>query len=463
MTHYSAFLWLTNWASMDGRAPLRTGSQIHATGVLADNSGRRRPERWPTAGRRPTVSLMWLRRRISIPTTQLVLVALFGLSLTATSVLTTVPAGAAPSTTSTPILSGLDAVDYAGEIGARGTVIRQVPLDPSVSLPAAGRAYRVLYATRDIHDRPAVSTGAVFLPKQTAPPGGYPVLAWAHGTTGLGDQCAPSVRPRSPRDKIFLDHWLNRGYAIVSTDYAGLGTPGLMNYLSGVVEANSIGDSVAAASAMGLPLSKKWAIIGQSQGAGAALNAATRATALSAAHGLQYRGVVAMGTPANIEHVVTLGVPAPVVLPSGMNAYTAYIFAALADVRPDLKPLDVLTPRGRTLVRQARTMCLTDLERITTGMPLTEFFAKPVLTIPGIRETLVEYMATPYRGYDRPVFLAQGLLDLDVPAPSALTLYAQMRAARQPVELHVYPDKEHSTTVIAALKDVTPFVARILG
>ena len=37
-----------------------------------------------------------------------------------------------------------------------------------------------------------------------------------------------------------------------------------------------------------------------------------------------------------------------------------------------------------------------------------------------------------------------------------------MKANNQPVELHVYPDKDHSGTVLASLKDSTPFVARIM-
>ena len=71
-------------------------------------------------------------------------------------------------------------------------------------------------------------------------------------------------------------------------------------------------------------------------------------------------------------------------------------------------------------------------------------------------------MATPYKGYDRPIFLGQGLRDVDVPAPSALSLYAQMKANNQPVTLHVYPADDHSSAVLASMPDSTPFLARIL-
>lgn len=114
----------------------------------------------------------------------------------------------------------------------------------------------------------------MFLPPGPAPEGGFPVIAWAHGTVGLGDDCTPSALPRTPRDDEYLSHWLAQGYVVVATDYAGLGTPGLMSYLNSVTTAHAVVDSVVAAHDMGLPLSPKWAIVGQSQGGGAAISSA---------------------------------------------------------------------------------------------------------------------------------------------------------------------------------------------
>ena len=361
--------------------------------------------------------------------------------------------------------SGLDARSYSGTIPTRsGTLIQQTTLDDSLRLPGSSAAYRILYSTPDQHGRMATSTGDVQLPQGTPPPGGWPVIAWAHGTTGLGDDCTPSTYPRTERDSTYLGHWLRQGYAIVATDYAGLGTPGLMSYLNGAVAASSIVDSVKAAQQVGVPLSRTWAIVGQSQGAGAALNGANRASALSRGSGLDYRGVVATGTPANIELIIGLGGPGfpPVVLPGALNTYAAYILAGFTDARPDLHATRILTPFGREVLAKAKVLCYTDMTNYMTGKNLNAMFSAPISSIPGAQAALTEYMGTPYSGYDRPIFLGQGLLDTDVPAPSALSLYAQMRANNQPVELHVYPDKNHSGTVLASLPDSTPFLARIM-
>lgn len=364
-----------------------------------------------------------------------------------------------------PNWSGLDVRHYDGPIPPAGTLITAVGLDPALSVPGAARALRILYSTPDQHDRPAVSTAAVFVPHAAPPPGGWPVIAWAHGTVGLGDDCTPSAHPRSARDDEYLSHWLDRGYVVVGTDYVGLGTPGLMSYLNSVTEAHSVIDSVKAAHQLDLPLSAKWAIVGQSQGGGAAVNSAWWANRLAAGDGLDYRGVVATGTPANIEQVVVQAGPDfdPGPLPPAAISYTSYILAALREARPDLGVDDVLSPRGLELVDAAETVCKPALDTLAGTTTLAELFVAPVASLPGIDEALGAFMGTPVDGYDRPIFLGAGLRDTDVPARSSQLLDEQLRAHGQPVELHIYPDEDHSGTVLASIPDSTAFLQRVMA
>jgi len=80
---------------------------------------------------------------------------------------------------------------------------------------------------------------------------------------------------------------------VVGSDYAGLGTPGLMSYLNGVTTAHGIVDSVIAAHQMDLPVSPRWAVVGQSQGGGAAIDTARWATEFSAGSGAKIKVSVA--------------------------------------------------------------------------------------------------------------------------------------------------------------------------
>ncbi|WP_163751815.1 alpha/beta hydrolase family protein [Mycolicibacterium helvum] len=372
--------------------------------------------------------------------------------------------GAVPASAATPDWSGLDARHHDGPIPAPGGLIQAVPLDPALSVAGAGAAYRILYATTNQHGAPAVSTAVVFTPKNPAPQGGWPVVAWAHGTVGLGDDCTPSALPRSPRDNEYLSHWLDQGYAVVGTDYAGLGTPGLMSYLNSVTTAHAVVDSVIAMHHMDLPLSPEWVIIGQSQGGGAAVNSARWATEFSAGSGLDYRGVVATGTPANIEAVVKLGGPdldLPAELGPAANSYTAYILAGIREANPGLDIDSVLSPAGREAVDEAETLCKPELDKALRGMTPTGFFRAPLATLPGIDAALDAYMGTPVTGYDRPIFLGAGLLDTDVPASSSMLLFDQLRSNNQDVILKIYPEEDHSGTVLASLADSTPFVHQL--
>jgi len=364
-----------------------------------------------------------------------------------------------------PNWSGLDARHYAGPIPAPGNLIESVPLAPELSVAGAGAGYRILYSTTDQHDAPAVSTAAVFLPRTPAPPGGYPVIAWAHGTVGLGDDCTPSALPRIPRDDEYLSHWLNQGYVIVASDYAGLGTPGLMSYLNSVTTAHGVIDSVIAAHRMDIALSPKWAIVGQSQGGGAAVASARWATEFSAGSGLDYRGVVATGTPANIQKFVAQAGPdlqLPELGPVA-NAYTAYIIAALREARPDLDVNSVLSPAGLNAAARAETVCVHPLTDELAQLRPADMFSAPLLSIPGIEEALQDFMGTPVSGYDRPIFLGVGLLDRDVPPASTLAFYDQLMANNQNVELRIYPEEDHSGTVLASLVDSTPFLRNAFG
>ncbi|WP_110797648.1 prolyl oligopeptidase family serine peptidase [Mycolicibacterium setense] len=368
----------------------------------------------------------------------------------------------APTSAAAPNWSGLDARHHDAPIPAAGTLIEAVSLDPELSVPGAASAYRILYSTVDQHDSPALSTAAVFIPHGEAPEGGWPTIAWAHGTVGLGDDCAPSAQPRSARDAQYLTHWLDQGYAVVGSDYAGLGTPGLMSYLNSVATAHSVVDSVIAMHHMELPLSPKWAIVGQSQGGGAAVNSARWATEFSRGTGLDYRGVVATGTPFDVESIVKQSGPDMALPPNlgpAANSYTGYILAGFREARPDIDVDSVLTPAGLAAVDKAETLCKPELDQQLTGMTPTGFFSAPLATLPGAAEALDAYLGTPTSGYDRPIFLGVGLRDRDVPPNMTLQLEEQLRANGQDVTLKVYPDEDHSGTVLASLPDSTPFLA----
>jgi hypothetical protein len=361
----------------------------------------------------------------------------------------------------TPNWSGMDSRFYDGPIPPPGGLIASAPLDPALSVGRAATAYRYLYSTTNQHGQPAVGTAAVFTPQTPPPQRGWPVVAWAHGTVGLGDDCTPSALPRSVRDNQYLSHWLDQGYAVVAADYVGLGTPGLMSYLNGIATAHGIVDSVIAAHHMDLPLSPLWAVVGQSQGGAAAIDTARWATEFGAGSGVEFRGVIATGTPANITAVLKQAGPDMTVPPNLdpiANAYTAYIAAALREARPDIGIDGALTPAGRAAADKAETMCVHQLADELTEMTVQGFFAEPLASLPGFVGLVDDFMGTPQSGFDAPIFLGVGLLDRDVPPDLTLTFAEQLVANGQD-----YPDDDHSSAVLASTTDSTPFLQRLFA
>lgn len=370
--------------------------------------------------------------------------------------------------------SGMPELEPHGE---PGTVLAELPLDPRAGLPNAAEQYRIAYTTTDKLGEPAASTAAVFIPRGERPDDGWPVVAWTHGTVGLGDECAPSINPRNDRDVEYLGRWLDLGYAIVAPDYVGLDTPGVHSYLNGPQSAVEAVDSVAAMHNMaasrdknGTVLAKRWAVIGQSQGGGVALHVAHRATELSRDLGLDYRGAVVTGAPAHIEEFITKLGPSfpPAPLPAGVQVYGLYILGSLREAYPDIDFDSALTDEGRDMIKAAQTSCYYEVEDAVRNVNLTRAFRKPLSEVPGADAAIREYLATPVAGYDKPVFIAHGLKDVDAPAPIGVALNSEMwirqfvgAPQNNRVEVRWYPT-DHDGTVNASTQHSVPFLEAIM-
>src|SRR5437588_7844027 len=66
------------------------------------------------------------------------------------------------------------------------------------ALPGAARNELVLYRSIGVRGRPIAVSGTVSVPRGRPPRGGWPVITYAHATTGIARICAPSLD--SPTD-----------------------------------------------------------------------------------------------------------------------------------------------------------------------------------------------------------------------------------------------------------------------
>ena len=138
--------------------------------------------------------------------------------------------------------------------GERGAPVYARALDGTMALPSAARNTLVLYRSLDDKGQPTVVSGTVSIPAGKAPKGGWPVIAWAHGTTGLNEICAPSRDTEQGPEHGYivvinnlLDGFIKKGYAVVASDYQGLGVAGFHPFLQGIPTGRNTLDMVRAA------------------------------------------------------------------------------------------------------------------------------------------------------------------------------------------------------------------------
>ncbi|MDT8912992.1 lipase family protein [Amycolatopsis sp. PS_44_ISF1] len=335
---------------------------------------------------------------------------------------------------------------------ARNVLVHVEDVATPAGLPAGSRVHRVTYRSANAGGAAIEVTGLVLRPARPDP--GKPLLAWAHGTTGLDDRCAPSTDPGLAGYTPLLRGFLEAGYPIAATDYEGLGTPGDHPYLVPGSEARSVLDSVRAARALDPALGPDWVAVGHSQGGQAALAAAELDP--EAPRETRLLGAVAYAPAPNMTgEVAQLGQAAA---PAEQALYTMMLIG-LRTQHPELDYSDFLTPRARELVSAARTECIDDLiERFrSAGLAGSDFVPRD----PASADRLRRWFAANELGHRPirvPVLVAQGDADPVVRPELTNMTVAALRSHGGTVELRSYPGADHGKVLTASRDEVSRFL-----
>jgi predicted esterase len=345
-----------------------------------------------------------------------------------------------------------------------GTLIWARKATGLVPLADAKYTKLVLYSSRTPQGAKTAVSGSVSVPRGKPPKGGWPVITWAHGTTGVADACAPSrnsttslAQPAISYIYPNLNEWLRAGYAVMQTDYQGLGTPGKHPYLIGEAEGRSVLDIVTAARQLDSKIGKRYLISGHSQGGQSALFAAGEASSWTPK--LRLRGTVAFAPASHILEQVPL-LPA-LNTPSSLTALATMILDGAATQSSAIDVNKLLSDEVLPFYPLLQSQCLDQLGASNElgGIPPSHLIRSgadlsPVNPVLAAMNPAVSTAA--------PILIAQGTADTTVFPVYTDQLKNELVNAGDQVTYNKYPGINHVGVVTAGDADALAFFRQML-
>ncbi|HEX2316802.1 MAG TPA: lipase family protein [Thermomonospora sp.] len=342
--------------------------------------------------------------------------------------------------------------------GGPGTVIRSRQAEFRVD--SSVKSWQVLYKSESADGAPIAVSGTVLVPGTAwTGTGPRPLVSYAVGTRGIGDQCAPSYTLSSGFDyeARFINQALKKGWAVAVTDMEGMGTPGLHTYEVGRSQGKAVLNIVRAARRLpetGVTAATPVALWGYSQGGTSAGWAAELAP--SYAPELALKGVAASGVPADLIAVAR-----------GLDGSLGVAFAFMAAVGydaayPELDLPAYLNDAGRKLLATSQNVCLVSADGISTFLGtafkrISDYTTTDPLTTPAWQQRL---NANKLGGTAPavPVFQGHAGLDEIIPFAQAQQLRRDWCARGADVTWRTYPLSEHALGLVRSLPDALGFL-----
>jgi Secretory lipase len=330
--------------------------------------------------------------------------------------------------------------------GKPGELIRSEPID-QYNLPFELSALRILYHSQTANGEDVAVSAVVLIPDGKPPVGGWPVIAWAHEFRGAARQCAPSLMKNLGAGPI-LAMYANLGYAVVATDYSGLGADSGKPVLDMESNALDVIYSVAAARAAVKEIGPKWIAVGPFQGGLAAV-----AVAESEVRDPNYLGSVATSGVADAQQEYDHFAQ------GSSNRMLLVLASTVKALYPEFQVSDMLKDKALPAYQRVAQTCGGETEPEFTNEMLKpgwennrfvkEFFSR---NTPGQK---------PARG---PLLVISGEADLAIPTEMSEKTVARMCKQGSRILFLKYPDLDASGVMGASVADQISWIkARFAG
>lgn len=340
--------------------------------------------------------------------------------------------------------------------GKPGDLIRESDIDPA-EFTAGAAGSRILYqSTNNAGEEVAVS-GVVLRPDGDPPAGGWPIIAWAHGTTGVADECAPSRDAAMFGYATYVGDLVRSGFVVVASDYEGLGTPGPHPYLDKGTEGRNVIDSVAAARALlreqKIPTASDWVVVGHSQGGQAAMATAE----LSAeGNGSPPLAVVAIAPASNLPLLPDFlrGTP--------LQGYLAFAAAGIIATDPAISYDDLMGPISREKLDVLDNGCWTEVMGAYASVPADDTRMQTPAGAHAV-ERFLDINEPGTQPMEVPILLVQGEDDDTVPLVATELLRDRLCEAGEDAQITTYAGAGHDEVLEPSRADITEWIRRRLA
>lgn len=335
--------------------------------------------------------------------------------------------------------------------GQPGTLLRS-QMANVYRLPSGVRAVRMAYLSRTASDKPVIASAVILIPFGRPPSGGWPVIAWAHGTSGVARNCAPSLMRDLYYGWMGLFEYPMLGYAVVATDYAGLGTRSPHQYMSIAAQAHDVIYSIPAARTAVPALGRRWVAVGHSQGGSAVLKVAELESRL---RDPGFLGTVSLAPPSDLYvmwHKYTNANPS-------VAGYLDIIALGIQAADPTFDPRQMLGEAALVeLPEISQNACLEAAGRLFGHAKPSAFLRPHWADLPA-----VVHFAKANRPYlvaaNRPILLLQGTDDHTIPPP--VTHHAAVKLCKlgDRLQYQTFTGMNHIQLMDASFRDQMNWIA----
>jgi hypothetical protein len=339
----------------------------------------------------------------------------------------------------------------AKKAGPPGSLVRSEPAK-DYDLPAGVTATRILYHSRNAAGEDVLASGVVLVPYGKPPADGWPLLAWSHGTSGVDRACAPSRMNRVFYNWEGLYEYVMMGYAVVATDYVGLGTEGRHAYVDITSNGTDVIHSVPAARAAVPNLSTRWIAIGHSQGGLSVMGVAELEAKIRDPN---FLGTVALAGASDVRDVIdsVLAIKQPV-----LNGLLAFMVYGAKSVYPELNLSQIFTDKALALYNTSVEDGCSSAAGAFSALPTDEML-KPSWRDNRTLQKFLDRNRPGARPTYGPILLVVGGSDVLFAERASQKVVGRLCKAGQKIQRNVYPGLGHDPLVYGSLRDQLDWIA----